>query len=453
MKLSVLRIRDFRLLWCAGLVSGLGSWLLVIAVPMHVFLVSRSLLAAGAVLAAEYAPSLVLAPIAGVLADRYDRRALMFAADVFRAGAVALLLASGHAYWITYLALAAESAGTVVSTPALRARIPAIVGTGPDLASAAALNAMTSGVVGLVGGPLGGLLLTFTGMTPLIWADVASYLVAAALMLMTSRSSAPGAGSADRIGLRSGRSGFHAGWAGFHAGLAAFSAGWSALRAEPAVRVLLPVNTLFLAANASLTALFTPFAVTRLGGARQAGVLLLALSAGYLLGAPLIRALLASAIPRYLLASSLAVTAITYSVMFGSSSLAQAVPSAFVMGLAGSMTLASIQTTIQRLIPHNLLGRVSAVFVGGEAAATLLGSATGPLIAQLAGILAAAITASVLTLVSAILAWPQAGGPAGDRRGWRSRSAAIPIAVQDPPFDPVSDLGDVCRGDVLQADT
>ena len=443
MKLHVLLIRDFRLLWCAELVSGLGSWLLVIAIPWHVYLVSRSLLAAGAVLAAQYAPPLVLAPAAGVLADRYDRRTLMIAAEVFSAAAVALLLASGHAYWITYLALAAESAGSVVFTPALKARVPAIVGTGPDLASAAALNAVTSGVVGLVGGPLGGLLLTFTGITPLIWADVASYLIAAGLLLMTSRSRVlPGEPAAAGKPGRPGQPG--SGWA-------AFRAGWNALRAEPAVRALLPVNTLFLAANASLTALFTPFAVIRLGGTRQAGFLLLALSAGYLIGAPLIRALLATATPPYLLASSLAITAITYSLMFGSSSLAQAAPSAFVMGLAGSMALASVQMTIQRLIPDGLLGRVSAVFVGSEAAATLLGAATGPMIAQLAGIFPAAITASGVTLASAALAWPAARRPRRISRD-RAGSAAITIAVQDSPLNPVRDLREVGLGNVLEPD-
>jgi MFS family permease len=406
MKLSVLGIRDFRLLWSADLVSSLGSWLLVIAVPMHVYLVSRSLLAAGAVLTAQYTPSSVLAPVAGVLADRYDRRTLMIGANVFSAGAVALLLTSTHAFWITYLALAAESVGTAVFTPAMTARVPSIVGTGPDLASAAALNAVTSGVVGLVGGPLGGVLLTFAGITPLILADAASYLVSAVLILTTTRSagSGTGRGRADRVG----GTGW-AGWAGLRAGWIEFRAGWSALRTEPAVRVLLPVNTLFLGANASMTALFTPFAVIRLGGARQAGVLLLALSAGYLIGAPLIRRLLAAAASRYLLASLLAVTGIAYSVMFGSSSLAQAVPSAFFLGMAGSMALASIQTTIQRQIPDGLLGRVSAVFVGAEAAATLLGSVIGPLIAQLAGILPAAVAASIGTLASAALAWPAHG--------------------------------------------
>jgi predicted MFS family arabinose efflux permease len=432
MKLSVLRIRDFRLLWSADLVSSLGSWLLVIAIPMHVYLTSRSLLAAGTLLTAQYAPPFVLAPVAGVLADRCDRRTLMAGAELFSAGAVALLLAGTHAYWIAYIALAAESAGGVVFRPASQARVPAIVGTGPDLAGAAALNAVTSGVVGLVGGPLGGVLLTYTGLTPLIWADVASYLVSAGLLLMTARDTRPGIDRAGwagiRAGIRAGRTGFRAGWTGFRAGWTAFRDGWTALRAEPAVRALLPVNTLFLGANASLTALFTPFAIIRLGGARQAGVLLLALSAGYLMGAPLIRRFLAAATPRYLLTASLVISAIAYSLMFGSTSLVQATPSAFALGLAGAMALAGIQTTIQRLMPDDVLGRVSAVFVGAEAAATLLGSVTGPVIAQLAGIFPAAVVASVLTLLSAVLAWParRQPRPVSDGRRRRARLPARP---------------------------
>lgn len=410
MKLNVLRIRDFRLLWCAGLVSGLGSWLLVIAVPAHVYVTSRSLFAAGTVLTAQYTPRFLLAPVAGVLADRYDRRLLMAGADVFCAGSVTLLLlADGHAYWIAYLALAAESAGTAVFRPAMSALVPAVVGTGPDLAGAAALNAITNGVVGLAGGPLGGVLLTFAGITPLIWADAASYLISATLLLMTARVAAARAGDvAARTGGAAARTGGAAARTGrgVRSGWAEFRAGWGALRAEPGVRALLPVNTLFLGANASLTALFTPFAITRLGGARQAGVLLLALSAGYLIGAPLIRGLLAVAMPRYLLAGALAGAAVAYSVMFGATSLAQAGPAAFCLGLAGAMALAGIATTIQRLIPGGLLGRVNAVFTGAEAAATLAGSAAGPLIAQFAGIFPAAVTASVITAASAVLARP-----------------------------------------------
>ena len=88
--LEALRIRDFRLLWGAGVISSLGSWLLVLAIPAHVYLVTRSLAATGLTVAADYLPMLLLGPVAGVLADRWDRRRLMLATDVFRAAAVAL---------------------------------------------------------------------------------------------------------------------------------------------------------------------------------------------------------------------------------------------------------------------------------------------------------------------------------------------------------------------------
>jgi MFS family permease len=118
--LEVLRIRDFRLLWSARLVSMLGSWLLVVAIPAYVLELTGSLAATGLTLAAEFLPPLLLGPAAGVLADRWDRRRLMIATDLLRAAAVALLLfARGPGdVWIVYLALVAESAGTVLSRPA-----------------------------------------------------------------------------------------------------------------------------------------------------------------------------------------------------------------------------------------------------------------------------------------------------------------------------------------------
>ncbi len=90
--LQALRIRDFRLLWGGGLVSALGSWLLTIAVPAHILQVTGSLRATGLTVAAEYLPVLVLGPVAGVCADRWDRRRLMLATNLFCAGSVAVML-------------------------------------------------------------------------------------------------------------------------------------------------------------------------------------------------------------------------------------------------------------------------------------------------------------------------------------------------------------------------
>jgi MFS family permease len=195
--LQALRIRDFRLLWAGSLISGLGSWLLVLAIPAHVFLATGSLRDTGLTLAAEYLPPLVLGPAAGVVSDRWDRRRLMIAASLFRGGAVAAMLlgtAPGR-YWVLYAALVAESGGGVLYAPAAQARMPAIVGTGPVLTGANALSAVTDGIVRLIGGPLGGILLTRLGITWLICADALSYGAGAVANALTARPAGRSAGT------------------------------------------------------------------------------------------------------------------------------------------------------------------------------------------------------------------------------------------------------------------
>jgi MFS family permease len=388
---QALRIRDFRLLWGGGLISSLGSWLLVLAVPEHILAATGSLRDTGLTLAAAYVPQLALGPVAGVVADSWDRRRLMIATNLFCAGAVAVMLlgtAPGR-YWVLYAALIAENSGAVLYTPALQARIPAIVGTGPLLSSANSLTSASSGIVRLIGGPLGGVLLACCGIRWLICADALSYLLAAAAMLATSRS---GGGQPDRNAL---------------VGTVACDLveGMRALRAQPVAVALLPVMVVFLTANASLSAVLIPFGIRQLGGTAHTGLMLSCLGAGYLLGAPVTRTFLDRAQPRNLLTASLTANAGAYFLLFTSSSLATALPAAVAVAMCGSMSLIIQQTTLQRVIPDAVLGRVSAVFLTGAAAAALVGSAAGPFLAQATHLTGAATAASLLTLSAAALAF------------------------------------------------
>ena len=125
---------------------------------------------------------------------------------------------------------------------------------------------------------------------------------------------------------------------------------------------------------------------------------------GFLLGAPIIRALLDRIRPRSLLTTTLAGTAAAYFLLFTSSSPRTALPAAAAVGLYGSMSLMIPQTAMQRVIPNAVLGRVGAVFLTGEAAATLLGAAAGPFLGQAVGLDGVAATASLVTLGAAALA-------------------------------------------------
>jgi predicted MFS family arabinose efflux permease len=362
-----------------------------------VFLVTGSLRATGLTLAAEYLPILLLGPAAGVIADRCDRRRLMIGASLACAAAAALMLAglSPGRYGVLYAALVAENSGIVLCAPAWHARTPAIVGTGPLLSSAGALNAVRSGTVRLIGGPLGGVLLAVAGIRWLIGADAASYLVAAGAIALTSRSDRYAPARPPRVTRLRRLAGVV---------LHDLSDGLRCLRSEPPARALLPVTALFLAANASLSAVLIPFALRHLGGSAAAGVLLAALGAGFLAGAPVIRWLVDRVQPRSLLAVTLSVSAAGCLALFSSSALATALPAAVVVGLSGSMTLTAAQVTLQRVVPNAVLGRVTAAFLTTEAAVTLAGAVAGPVLAQSAGLPGTAAVAAAVMLLAAALA-------------------------------------------------
>jgi MFS family permease len=387
---QALKIRDFRLLWSGGTISYLGSWLLVLAVPADIFLVTKSLAATGLALAAEYAPQLFLGPVAGVLTDRWNRRLVMIWSNLGRALIVAAMLfgLGPGRYWVFYVALVAESSGTALAVPAVRARIPAIVGTGPLLNSANSLNSLSNGAVRLIGGPIGGILLAALGIRVLIVADTLSYLVAAGAIMMTAREVGPqpaARGSNVRDLIRDLREGL------------------GILVRERSARALLPVSLIFLAANASLSAVIVAFGIKQLGGTRPTGFLFSALGVGFLVGAPILRMTLDRISARYLLFGCLAATAASYLVLFHSTTLLSALPAAVAVGMFGSMSLVVPQTTVQRVIPNEALGRISAVFLTGEAAATLVGAVAGPVLAQSIQLHGLAAVASLATAAAALL--------------------------------------------------
>jgi hypothetical protein len=67
------------------------------------------------------------------------------------------------------------------------------------------------------------------------------------------------------------------------------------------------------------------------------------------------------------------------------------------------MCLVTPQTTLQRLLPNAVLGRVSAAFFAGEALATLVGALVGPTLAEAASIATVKVAACAVALLTAVL--------------------------------------------------
>src|SRR4051794_32102971 len=162
--LVALRQRDLRHLFAGLVVSQAGDWLYNLALLAFVYERTGSTAWVGITTAARILPEVALGPPGGVLADRHDRRTVMIASDLLRAGSMAAL------------ALVALAGGPVVLAPVLAALCTAagaaypqcVVAVMPRLVDEAdlpAANAARAGITGLcvIAGPLIGAVLLVLG--------------------------------------------------------------------------------------------------------------------------------------------------------------------------------------------------------------------------------------------------------------------------------------------------
>ena len=91
---SPIRNRNFALLWGGGLVSDLGDWMLLVALPVYVFQLTGSALIMSTVFVVELVPALLFGQVAGVLVDRWDRRRVLVVGGVVQAALLVPLLAA-----------------------------------------------------------------------------------------------------------------------------------------------------------------------------------------------------------------------------------------------------------------------------------------------------------------------------------------------------------------------
>jgi MFS family permease len=181
---SALKSQSFRRLWFAGLISDTGDWLLLVSLPILVYRYTGSTLGTSVVFLVELVPPVLLAPLAGSIADRFDRRrTLMLVSAAQAAALMPLLLVHGRAGLpIVYLVVIAQAALASVFDPTKSALMPLLVGS-RQLVSANSLVGLNQNVGRLIGGSLGGILLAAGGGLPtIVVIDLISFVAAAGLI-------------------------------------------------------------------------------------------------------------------------------------------------------------------------------------------------------------------------------------------------------------------------------
>jgi MFS transporter, DHA3 family, macrolide efflux protein len=210
--MSIRRHRDFLRIWSGQAVSNIGDGVHRIAVLWWARQATGSNFVVIAVALATAIPSVVCAPLAGWLVDRFDRRRLMVLADLSRvgtSGALAVLAWTAHLSTaaVVVLACLAAAAGTVFS-PAYQASITLLV-PADDRARANSLVGVNDAIAGIAGPAVGGVILGVWGTSSALWFDAGTFVVSL-LLVLASRvpmpSAAAGVAEADSPGAFAGLS-------------------------------------------------------------------------------------------------------------------------------------------------------------------------------------------------------------------------------------------------------
>jgi MFS family permease len=379
---SLLRNVRFLRLWIGQGTSFVGDAVSMVALVILVVQVTGSASAVGGALVARLLPT-IASPLAGVLADRVDRRVVLVASDLARAVLVLGLVFARDLVTIYILVFLMGLARTLFN-PTIRAAFPSVV-AGGDLTRANALISGSFSVAETAGPALGGLLVATVGVNAAFMLDAATYLISAVLLSLIPL---PRPQRADDE-------------AGFGQDLKAGFAYLAGARVPLAIVVgaFLTVLTINITVPAEVFLAKETFDA----GASGYGLLVGLWGGGMVLGSALITGLGSriSLMPLYL--TSIILSALAMAATGLSPTFAFALGAMVVAGVANGIDDVSTNTILQEQVPDAFLGRVFAVKFLGYSAGETLAYPVGGLLVDEIGPRSTYIYAGAATAASALL--------------------------------------------------
>jgi MFS family permease len=391
--LSLLRRRDFALLWTGGLISVGGDRVLRAALPYFVYQRTGSTVATAGMIAAELAPSILLGSFAGVFVDRWDRRRLLVVANLLQAAVVALLLLidGGGRLWLVFVVAAAQATVSAFSTPAESALLPTLVPE-RDLVAANALNALNNRLGRLVGVPAGGLLLGTAGLESVVIVDCATFLVAAALIAAMA--------THDRRPRRDGDAALSA-WAHFWA---EWVAGLGIVRRERTVAVLFFVFGLMTFGGTMLDPLTVAWVrdVLEQGPEVYAGLSTAHAVTG-IAGSLVLGAFAREASPRALIGYASVFAGLAHVLQYTFPSVPLAFSVSLVVGFTSVLSSVGVETLAQRAVGPEYRGRVFGSLEATLGFLSLAGALTAGVLGEVVGTVTMLYASAALIVLSGLV--------------------------------------------------
>jgi MFS family permease len=383
---AALRYPAFRSLLAGLAVSQIGDWLYNLALVTVVYTRTGSVMWAGIATGARVVPMVVLGPVGGVIADRFDRRRVMVASDLIRLALMLGLALMATTQLPVVLAPVIAALATTAGTPYLAcvaATTPRLVRDG-DLPGANAARSAVAGLGIIVGPAIGGVLLLLGSPAAAFVVNAVTFGAAAACVLAIR---APGAFAVSDPPGVSGGSGIGQA-ASVFGGIAD---GAAALRAHPAAIRLVGADLTCSVVYGMQTVLLILVASRAGLGMHGYGYLFAALGVGALVGTSLAGRVLRLPF-RTGLALAMGLVGLSMLALPAAHWGALAIALACVSGAGAILVEVMTETGLQRMLPEDVFGRAYGLAIPASIGGIVVGSLIAPVLVSAIGLTGALVT-------------------------------------------------------------
>ncbi|MDR5694123.1 MAG: MFS transporter [Armatimonadota bacterium] len=418
--LTLMRNRNYALLWTGQLVSQMGDRFHWLAISLWVYALTGSAIHVSLAMTAMTFGRVPFGLLSGVLVDRLNRKTVLIVSDLARAIVVATIpFLIVYSIWYVYVAIFLVSSASVFFRPAMFAVIPQVVRK-EDLMPANSFFSAMDTATEVIGPILAGVVVMRMGYATALYLDAASYVVSALLVL--AMTVPPLARTVESW------------WGGIKKDMVE---GFRYIWTHPLQRGLfLSIFVIFWVAG--LNSLQTPLAKGVLGvtdvqfgfmsGVHGAGFLTASLLMGWFGGRFPKGALIIAGAIIFVLATGAAGLAPSYEALLAAM---------FAWGFGNIVFLISLVTLIMEITPQEIVGRVMAnrqVALGVVNALALLGFGA---LADILGVRQSILVMAGLTLVLLLLWIWRNPAVTQDSKGWWDMLWRRVTGYVDPEYDEV----------------
>jgi DHA3 family macrolide efflux protein-like MFS transporter len=385
--------RTFYIIWSGQFVSILSSIIAGYAMVLWISLETNSAEALAVGTISVLLPQALIAPFAGVYIDRWDRKTVMIISDMFVAMVtLGLIIAFSFGFkslWLLYVMFALRSIGSAFHSPAMSASVP-MLAPETEITRISGINQMIQSIGNIAGPPIAALMIVAIDIRIILLLDIIGAIVACISLLMIKIPSPKQNSDKKR------------------AVLGEMNDGLQEILSRKGIFMMIIIFVLSMICIMPIAAIFPLMTLSHFKGtALQVGIVEVAWGLGMLLGGALL-GMSRKRLNKVLLINTMYI--LTGATFFTSGLLSEKGYLIFVlitgiMGIAASLSNASITAIMQENFPPEKLGRIFSLFMSASIIPSAIGLLGTGFLADNIGMACTFIISGVIIMILGIVSF------------------------------------------------